>query len=249
MAAVLNSETWMRGKKNACGCDEKLPGSSSRVIGLGALSGCEITESEHGGDPREEGHECQSRGWCLSSACKSQDGPLGIKETPLIRVGNQTGHTHMSSSARSGLLLVSASIGINKCCCAGRAPGRHSRAGGASLSSTCPIPAPFSRQALVKARGYSGVLITTSASQEFSSSAQKNPARSHQRFHIKYSRRIPPRATQEEGGGKKKKTSKLFSCFNKGAKKVKKEKGRREGGERLRVPPGAANASPAQPRF
>lgn len=92
------------------------------------------------------------------------------------------------------------------------------------------------------------MLITTPALQEFSSSAHKNPARSHERFHIKYSRQITPRATQEEGGEKK--PSKLFSCFNKEAKKVKKEKGRREGGERLRVPPGAAlpalNASPAR---
>lgn len=43
VSAVLNSETWMW-KRNACGCDEKLPRSSSHVIGLGALSGCEIME-------------------------------------------------------------------------------------------------------------------------------------------------------------------------------------------------------------
>lgn len=87
---------------------KKLPRSSSRVIGLGALSGCEI-RAGHGGDTREEGHECHSPGCCLSSACKSQEGPLGTKELLLIRAGNKAGPT-----AARVLAPVSASIGINK---------------------------------------------------------------------------------------------------------------------------------------
>lgn len=82
----------------------------------------------------------------------------------------------------------------------------------------------------MKPRGYSGVLITTSSLQEFSSSAHKNTSHSHKGFHIKYSRQITLRTKQEKGEGKKKKKSKLFSCFNKGAKKVNREKGRWEGG-------------------
>ena len=93
------------------------------------------------------------------------------------------------------------------------------------------------------------MLITTSSLREFSSSARKNTSRSHEGFHIKYSRQITARTTREKGEGKKKNKSKPFSCFNKGAKKVNAEQGRCKGREMLPVAPRGSAAAERQRRL
>lgn len=87
----------------------------------------------------------------------------------------------------------------------------------------------------MKPRGYSGVLITTSSLQEFSSSAHKNTSRSHKGFHIKYSRQITPRTTQEKG--EEKKSLNCSVALIKEPKRLTQRKGGGREGRGSSVPP------------
>lgn len=80
-------------EKNACACDEKLPASSSHVTGMRALALCKIMMLVAEGVRKRRGTRRGSPECCLNTACKSQNGPLEIKEMLLIRVGNKAGHT------------------------------------------------------------------------------------------------------------------------------------------------------------
>lgn len=74
-------------------CDEKLPASSSHVIGMRALALCKPVTSGTGGISEPRGARRHSPRCCLNIACKSQNRPLEIKEMLLIWVGNKAGHT------------------------------------------------------------------------------------------------------------------------------------------------------------
>lgn len=104
--------------------DEKLPASSSHVIGMRAALCCMVMAVMG-----ECMHSHRAAGTPLPALLR----PPEIKEVPLIRAGNKAGC--INSSGGSGALLVSASIGINKWCLPvlgyGSAPRRWERAAAA----------------------------------------------------------------------------------------------------------------------